>query len=362
MKTVLTVDDSRVVRSMVTKHLGPYQCQVLEAVNGQEGVAAAKRHRPDLILLDVTMPVMDGREALAELRRDAACKSIPVIMLTAESGRDTVAELVKLGIAGYIVKPFQKELFDKQVSKVLGGPIDRQAVLVIDDSERVLTAAREALEGTMKVFTAGAANEGVERYREVRPGVVVIDLAMPDVDGVGALAEIRKLGDSVYVALTVRGDSAAREIAKRAGFHFAVEKPFEAQDLLEQVMLAASSGGSPDDLANMCVGEEDGCPVITVPDPRSKVYGRVVSGLGKKLRALAEDGRNRLIIDIGRIGEVSSDVVNCLAQLLSDAATLGMRTAVASPDEKVIGGLKQIAEMRGALYASSRKAAREQLQ
>jgi CheY-like chemotaxis protein len=122
MKTVLTIDDSKIVRMMVTKHLEPYDCQVIEATNGQEGVAAAKKHRPDLILLDVTMPVMDGPEALAELRKDAAFKSIPVIMLTAESGRDKVAEMVKLGITGYIVKPFEKYTFDQQVAKVLGAP------------------------------------------------------------------------------------------------------------------------------------------------------------------------------------------------------------------------------------------------
>jgi CheY-like chemotaxis protein len=124
MKTVLTIDDSKIVRMMVTKHLEPYHCEVVEATNGQEGVAAARKHQPDLILLDVTMPVMDGPAALAELRKDAAYKETPVIMLTAESGRDVVSTMVKLGITGYIVKPFQKDTFDQQVAKVLGPPTD----------------------------------------------------------------------------------------------------------------------------------------------------------------------------------------------------------------------------------------------
>jgi CheY-like chemotaxis protein len=150
MKTVLTVDDSKVVRSMVTRHLKEYGVTIVEAADGKEGVKAALQHRPDLILLDLTMPVMDGHQALVELRRSDATKSIPVIMLTAESNRDLVLSILKLGVAGYIVKPFRKDAFDTEVSKVLGapgkqaataganGPLDRKSVLAVDDSERVL--------------------------------------------------------------------------------------------------------------------------------------------------------------------------------------------------------------------------------
>ena len=122
MKTVLTVDDSKIVRSMVTQHLKDFGVNVVEATNGQEGVAAAREHTPDLILLDVTMSVMDGRQALGELRKDEATKGIPIIMLTAESCRELVTEILKLGVTGYIVKPFQKDVFAAEVSKVLGAP------------------------------------------------------------------------------------------------------------------------------------------------------------------------------------------------------------------------------------------------
>jgi len=179
MRTVLTVDDSKVVRSMVARHLKDYGCRVVEAADGKEGVEVAKRDKPDLILLDITMPVMDGCQTLAELRKDPTCKSIPVIMLTAESGREVVLEIARLGIKGYIVKPFRKETFDKEVSKVLGQPgssqvdaaVDSRCVLVVDDSERVLAAAQAALEKTMKVLTATSGKDAVNSYREARPGV-----------------------------------------------------------------------------------------------------------------------------------------------------------------------------------------------
>jgi len=156
MKTVLTVDDSRVVRSIVSRFMKPWGCELIEATDGKQGLEAARNHKPDLILLDTTMPVMDGRAALTELRRDPQCKSIPVIMLTVESEKEIVIEVGKLGVVGCIIKPFQKETFDAAISEVLGepsgvvpepnatrgsgvdAPLDHRSVLVVDDSERVL--------------------------------------------------------------------------------------------------------------------------------------------------------------------------------------------------------------------------------
>lgn len=359
MRTVLTVDDSKVVRSMVARHLTEYRCRVLEAANGEEGVRAARQHRPDLILLDVTMPVMDGKEALANLRKDPVCKSIPVIMLTAESGRDTVVELAKLGVSGYILKPFEKESFDKQVSKVLGIPLDRAAVLVADDAERVLEQAREALDGRCTVVTATSGREALERYREARPAVVVIDLALPDMDGCQAFAEIRKVGTSNGIALTIRGNPEAVEQAKTAGFQFVLEKPFPPQALADYVMVA--SCGTPEELVNLFLGDQDGCPVIDVPDPRSRILNRVIPALRKKLHDLADGGRRAVILDLGKVGEMTSDLAGSLVTLLADASTVGLRTAICSPHERVLESLKQINEMRDVPFAGSRAAARERL-
>src|SRR5262249_15647783 len=122
MAKVLTVDDSKVVRTMVTKALKPFACEIVEAANGQEGVEAAARERFDLILLDVTMPVMDGLQALTAIRSNAATKPTPVIMLAAESAKDLAPDIIRLGVKGYIVKPFSAESFAREVAKVLGAP------------------------------------------------------------------------------------------------------------------------------------------------------------------------------------------------------------------------------------------------
>jgi two-component system, cell cycle response regulator len=360
MPKVLTVDDSKVVRTMVSRALQPYGCQVIEAQNGQEGVDAAKREKPDLILLDVTMPVMDGRQALAALRGDAGCKAIPVIMLTAETGKEIVVEVAKLGVTGYIIKPFKQDTFDAEVQKVLGqpsagGPVDARSVLIVDDSEKVLEQARAALEKTMTVLTALSGKEAIQRYGEARPGVVVIDLSMPDMDGFQTIGELQKLGRSGYVAMSVRGDDGAHERARKAGYVSIVDKPFQQSDLVEHVLMAASTVISAEELLQCCISELGGCPIFSLP--RAKMLGRLLPEFSKKLRRFAEDGNDKLVLDIGQLPEVTSDHVNSLVRMLSEAETVGIKTAICTPDAKVIDSLKQFAETREARYAPTLEAA-----
>lgn len=117
-KKVLTVDDSKMVRMIIKRALRDYDCTLCEAGNGQEGFALALTEKPDLIILDITMPVMDGLTMLAKIREDASLKTTPVIMLSAESGQDSQAQAIQLGASGYVFKPFKEEALLEQVGKI----------------------------------------------------------------------------------------------------------------------------------------------------------------------------------------------------------------------------------------------------
>ena len=95
---ILSVDDSKTIRMIVKRTFSPYDATVFGAGNGEEGLAAAAAEKPDLIILDITMPVMDGVTMLIKLKESPELKGIPVIMLTAESGRENVAYIAKLGV------------------------------------------------------------------------------------------------------------------------------------------------------------------------------------------------------------------------------------------------------------------------
>ena len=105
-KRILSINDSRMVRMVITKTLKLLDVDVITAVNGQEGIEKAEKEKPDLILLDSTMPVMDGIEALAALKANPATKDIPVVMLSAGSDKDNVARARQLGALTFIPKPF----------------------------------------------------------------------------------------------------------------------------------------------------------------------------------------------------------------------------------------------------------------
>jgi two-component system, cell cycle response regulator len=112
--TILNVDDSRSVRTVVRRAFESCDCEVREAANGEEGLAEAARHKPDLIVLDVAMPVMDGLTMLGCLKDDPALKMIPVLMLTGDPSRENISCFTKLGVRDFVTKPFTgQQLIEK---------------------------------------------------------------------------------------------------------------------------------------------------------------------------------------------------------------------------------------------------------
>lgn len=115
---ILTVDDSKTVRIIIRNAFKRFDCEIIEAGHGGEGLEKAKA-LPDLILLDITMPVMDGMTMLEKMRADPELQKIPVVMLTAEGQKTTAEQTVALGSRGYLVKPFTSDTLIQQVSRIL---------------------------------------------------------------------------------------------------------------------------------------------------------------------------------------------------------------------------------------------------
>lgn len=115
---ILTVDDSRTVRIIIRNAFKRYGCEIIEAGTGVEGLEKA-RAKPDLILLDITMPQMDGVTMLEKLRVDPELQNIPVIMLTAEGQKSMAERAAALGSRGYLMKPFTTEALIQQVTALI---------------------------------------------------------------------------------------------------------------------------------------------------------------------------------------------------------------------------------------------------
>jgi two-component system alkaline phosphatase synthesis response regulator PhoP len=111
---ILVVDDEPNIVRTLQDRLEMNGYSVVTASNGKEGLETALNEKPDIILLDIIMPIMDGHEMLGHLRKSDDCKNISVIMLTARSRNQDIARANACGIDDYIVKPFDlSELLEK---------------------------------------------------------------------------------------------------------------------------------------------------------------------------------------------------------------------------------------------------------
>ena len=114
-KTILIVEDNQSDRSRLERLLGGAGYAVSTAENGDQALSAAKRSKPDAILMDVNMPVMDGFAATRALRADADTKAIPVVFVTAKDQKADKAWGQMLGATGYVTKPYTDEQMLSQV-------------------------------------------------------------------------------------------------------------------------------------------------------------------------------------------------------------------------------------------------------
>jgi two-component system alkaline phosphatase synthesis response regulator PhoP len=111
---ILVVDDEADLVSTVQYRLKWYHYEVITATNGKEGLEKAVNEKPDLILLDISMPVMNGQEMLEHLRKHPDLKDTPVIMFTALCEAKDIATASSYGISDYVTKPFDfTELLEK---------------------------------------------------------------------------------------------------------------------------------------------------------------------------------------------------------------------------------------------------------
>ena len=119
-KTALVVDDSPTMRQMVAFTLTNAGFKVVEAEHGQDAIAkVAGGPKMDIVVTDLNMPVMDGISLIKELRKMAAFKFTPILMLTTESSADKKQAGKDAGATGWIVKPFNPELMMKVIAKIL---------------------------------------------------------------------------------------------------------------------------------------------------------------------------------------------------------------------------------------------------
>ncbi|HEX4893311.1 MAG TPA: response regulator [Hyphomicrobiaceae bacterium] len=123
MKRILVIEDQEDNRAILRDLLTTVGYELIEAVNGAEGVTKAEAERPDLILMDIQMPVMDGYEATRRIKAIPACAGIPVIAVTSYALSGDEAKTRAAGCDGYVAKPYSP----RQMLATIRGFLDKKA-------------------------------------------------------------------------------------------------------------------------------------------------------------------------------------------------------------------------------------------
>jgi signal transduction histidine kinase/CheY-like chemotaxis protein len=233
---VLVIDDDATARELISDHLKAEGFSVVTAAGGVEGLKLAKELRPTVITLDVMMPDLDGWSVLTTLRQDPELADIPVIMVTIV---DEQRRGIALGAAGYLSKPIDREQLHQLVSRFRAASPPTRVLLVEDDAlqrERMLGwlagpqwSVREATNG----------REALERLRQDRPDVILLDLMMPEMDGFAVVAALQKEAawrDIPVVVITARDlDAKDRERLNSGVQTVLVKETFRAADLVGRI-------------------------------------------------------------------------------------------------------------------------------
>ncbi|HEV2488603.1 MAG TPA: response regulator [Candidatus Acidoferrales bacterium] len=256
------IEDNPTNLELMVYILSACKHEVLEAHEGIAGLQKARTELPDLILLDIHMPRMDGYEVARRLRADQQCSHIPLVAVTALAMVGDREKIVATGFNGYIAKPIEAESFISQVNQFLsvpqqsvptaikpsaqeskGGtsPVRKRAVILfVDNTQTNIDLIRSTLEPTgYEVVTAMSAKEGLDLARRMNPDLILSDVHMPHEDGYSFMRMVQ--GDSVlryipFVFLTASVWSKREKIqALQQGASKFLTRPIEPQALLEEI-------------------------------------------------------------------------------------------------------------------------------
>jgi len=327
---ILTVDDSKTIRLIVTKAFKPFDCDVLEAANGVEGLAIASRERPNIIILDITMPIMDGYETLTKLKSDPELKSIPVIMLTAEAGRETVMKIAKLGVRDYLVKPFKEELVVERVSRVIdlrpkGAATNRVkrfddplTLLVVDDKPAICEQIKAGLGDTKWTIVGRAQNgEVIDFCTQTTPDCILLSLSLPDDAGFTLFQMLRasvKTKSVPIFGLCVKTAAEEQARSQQIGFNGVITKPIDFDDLKAKIARALNL-----DTSYKFFQMRDGMLIMSVPvNFNTAVVNEISLHLRPKVAAAVDAGLDKMVIDLSLLK--TADIT--LVKLVLDAIQL----------------------------------------
>jgi signal transduction histidine kinase/DNA-binding response OmpR family regulator len=209
--TVLVIDDSDDSRVLLSQLIEESGCRVYTAASGEAGVSAALDHRPDLIVLDLLMPEMDGLETLQRIRAHPSIARTPVIVVSAVAG-DYQSRLP--GAVELLTKPIARDTLGEAIDRALHASPAR--VLIVEDSDDARSLLEAHLAGFpgLEVDAVPTALDALARLQSFHADLILLDLVLPGMDGIEFLKRIRRIEryrDTPVVVITAKSLTGAEQ-------------------------------------------------------------------------------------------------------------------------------------------------------
>jgi len=176
---ILIVDDEKHIRTLLREQLEEAGYSIVEAQNGREAIQLARSERPDLIILDILMPGLDGFEVTTILKQSDETADIPIMILSIVEDRDRG---YRLGVDSYLTKPIDAEQLLSTVSSLAArgqqtpAPT-RKKVLVIEDDAGIVQAIQEVL-NEFQLITVDDGQEGIRMAQQEHPNLIILDVRL----------------------------------------------------------------------------------------------------------------------------------------------------------------------------------------
>lgn len=181
---ILVVDDEANIRELLTQEFTEAGYAVATAANGRDAVAEVRRQRPDLVVLDVMMPEMNGFDVAAVLRNDPQTLDIPIIILSIVQDRERG---FRLGVDRYLTKPIDTDVLFREVGALLEQRKTHKRVLVVDDDASAVKTLTEVLKARGYSVTEARGHDLFEKAKMLQPDIIMLSSIDPKPDIVQTL-------------------------------------------------------------------------------------------------------------------------------------------------------------------------------